>query len=406
MALTPLSQALHQILETIQSSPDTETVTLADASGRYAAEAVQSSMAVPPADNSAMDGYAVRAQDAPGDLVVSQRIPAGQAPVSLAPGTAARIFTGAEIPAGADAVILQEDAEPLSEGVRLPAAREGQHIRRRGSDIQAGDQLIATGRCLQPQDIGLLASVGINEIEVYRPLRVAVLTTGDELREPGSDGLEPGEIFNSNRFSLAAQVRALGMSVTDLGNYPDEPELIGEALERAAATSDCVITAGGVSVGEEDHVRGQIELRGTLSLWKLAIKPGKPLAFGDVAGTPIFGLPGNPVSAWITFALVAKPWLIRRQGGSAEPLPRFPVQADFQMPRPGGREEFLRVRLSGSGTAMRASLTGSQSSGVLSSVSEADGVAVISPGTTVKEGDWVEVIPLWALLSPAFGQAH
>ena len=303
-------------------------------------------------------------------------------------------------------MILQEDAEPLSESVRLPAAREGQHIRRRGSDIQAGDQLIATGRCLQPQDIGLLASVGINEIEVYRPLRVAVLTTGDELREPGSDGLEPGEIFNSNRFSLAAQVRALGMSVTDLGNYPDEPELIGEALERAAATSDCVITAGGVSVGEEDHVRGQIELRGTLSLWKLAIKPGKPLAFGDVAGTPIFGLPGNPVSAWITFALVAKPWLIRRQGGSAEPLPRFPVQADFQMPRPGGREEFLRVRLSGSGTAMRASLTGSQSSGVLSSVSEADGVAVIPPDTTVTEGDWVEVIPLWALLSPAFGQAH
>ena len=191
MALTPLSQALPQILATIQSSPDTEAVTLADASGRYAAEAVRSSMAVPPADNSAMDGYAVRAQDVPGDLVVSRRIPAGQAPVSLTSGTAARIFTGAEIPAGADAVILQEDAEPLSESVRLPAACEGQHIRRRGSDIQAGDQLIATGRCLQPQDIGLLASVGINAIEVYRPLRVAMLTTGDELREPGSDGLEP-----------------------------------------------------------------------------------------------------------------------------------------------------------------------------------------------------------------------
>ena len=233
MALTPLFQALPQLLATIQSSPDTETVTLADAVGRYAAKAVQSSVAVPPADNSAMDGYAVRAKDVPGELVVSQRVPAGHLPVSLAPGTAARIFTGAEIPAGADAVVLQEDAEPLSEGVCLPAARKGQHIRRRGSDILAGDQLVATGRCLQPQDIGLLASAGIDAIEVYRPLRVAILTTGDELREPGSGGLEPGEIFNSNRFTLAAQVRALGMSVTDLGNYPDLPELIGEALERA-----------------------------------------------------------------------------------------------------------------------------------------------------------------------------
>lgn len=406
MALTPLPQALPEILAAVRSSPDTETVELAAATGRYAAEALRSNIAVPPADNSAMDGYAVRVQDVPGDLVVSQRIPAGLCPAPHTPGTAARIFTGAEIPEGADAVILQEDAELLSEDVRLPATRDGQHIRRRGSDIQPGDQLVARGRCLQPQDIGLLASVGIDAIEVFRPLSVAILTTGDELREPGSGGLEKGEIFNSNRFSLAAQIRALGMSVTDLGNFPDDPERIGGALERAAAAADCVITAGGVSVGEEDHVRGQIELRGKLTLWKLAIKPGKPLAFGEVAGTPIFGLPGNPVSAWITFALVAKPWLIRRQGGSVAPLPRFPVKADFQMPRPGTREEFLRVRLSGSGTTMRATLTGTQSSGVLSSLSEADGVAVIPPGLIVREGDWLEVIPVSALLSPGFAQAH
>jgi molybdopterin molybdotransferase len=239
--------------------------------------------------------------------------------------------------------------------------------------------------------------VGIDTLWVFAPLRVAVLTTGDELREPGSGELGPGQIFNSNRLSLAAQIRSLGMNVVDMGNLPDDPGKIGEALERAAKAADCIVTAGGVSVGEEDHVRGQIEERGVLDVWKLAIKPGKPLAFGQVCGTPIFGLPGNPVSAFVTFALVAKPWLVRRQGGSEAPSPRFPVKAGFSLPRPGTREEFLRVKLSGSGEAMRANLTGSQSSGVLTSLSEADGVAVIAPGKTVAEGDWLEVIPLSAL---------
>ena len=331
---------------------------------------------------------------------VSQRIPAGSAATALEPGTAARIFTGAEIPEGADAVVLQEDAEQLDEGVRLPEAREGQHIRRRGGDIQPGQQLVAAGRCLQPQDIGLLASVGLDAVRVFHPLTVAILTTGDELREPGSGDLASGEIYNSNRFSLAAQIRALGMNVLDMGNLPDQPECIGDALERAAAGADCVLTAGGVSVGEEDHVRGQIESRGSLTLWKLAIKPGKPLAFGEVCGTPVFGLPGNPVSSWMTFALVAKPWLIKRQGGVVLAAPRFAVRSAFELPRPGTREEFVRVRLSGSGTAMEAALTGSQSSGVLSGLSEADGVAVIQPGQTIAKGDWLDVIPMSALLSP------
>ena len=185
--------------------------------------------------------------------------------------------------------------------------------------------------------------------------------------------------------------------MVDGGNLPDDPEQIGDALERVAEAADCIVTAGGVSVGEEDHVRGQIEERGALDVWKLAIKPGKPLAFGQVCGTPIFGLPGNPVSAFVTFALVAKPWLIRRQGGVVVPSPRFPVKAGFALPRPGTREEFLRVTLSGAGEAMRAHLTGSQSSAVMTSLSEADGVAVIAPGTTVAEGDWLEVIPLSAL---------
>ena len=344
-----------------------------------------------------MDGYAVASGDVPGTLTISQRVPAGSTPAPLVAGTAARIFTGAEIPTGADAVILQEDATFESDRVSLPAAQPGQHIRRRGDDIQPGDQLVAEGRRLRAQDIGLLASVGIDTVWVFAPLNVAVLTTGDELREPGSGALASGQIYNSNRFSLAAQIRALGMTVVDGGNLPDDPEQIGDALERAAEAADCIVTAGGVSVGEEDHVRGQIEERGALDVWKLAIKPGKPLAFGQVCGTPIFGLPGNPVSAFVTFALVAKPWLIRRQGGSAAPSPRFPVKAGFELPRPGTREEFLRVRLSGTGEAMRAHLTGSQSSAVMTSLSEADGVAVIVPGTTVAEGDWLEVIPLSAL---------
>ena len=397
MALTPLPEALERILATAVADPEREQVSLAAAMDRYCAEAVRADIAVPPADNSAMDGYAVASGDVPGSLFVSQRAPAGSVPVPLAAGTAARIFTGAEIPAGADAVILQEDATVESDRVSLPAARSGQHIRRRGDDIQPGDQLVARGQRLRPQDIGLLASVGIDTVWVFAPLSVAVLTTGDELREPGSGELGPGQIFNSNRLSLAAQIRSLGMNVVDMGNLPDDPGKIGEALERAAKAADCIVTAGGVSVGEEDHVRGQIEERGVLDVWKLAIKPGKPLAFGQVCGTPIFGLPGNPVSAFVTFALVAKPWLIKRQGGSAAPSPRFPVKAGFALPRPGTREEFLRVKLSGSGEAMRANLTGSQSSAVLTSLSEADGVAVIVPGKTVAEGDWLEVIPLSAL---------
>ena len=397
MPLTPLSEALERILATVETKPDWELVALEAAPSRYCAETISAALAVPPADNSAMDGYAVATQDVPGTLTVSQRVPAGHAPLPLGDGTAARIFTGAVIPEGADAIILQEDAEAGAGQVTLPAAQPGQHIRRRGSDIQPGDELVGAGHRLKPQDIGLLASVGLDAVPVFRPLNVAVLTTGDELREPGSGDLDPGQIFNSNRFSLAAQIRVLGMTVIDGGNLPDDPDQIGEALERAAAEADCIVTAGGVSVGEEDHVKSQIEQRGALDIWKLAIKPGKPLAFGHVAGTPIFGLPGNPVSAFITFLLVAKPWLIKRQGGHPSPMQRFPVRAAFSITRPGTREEFLRVRLTGSGEALRAALTGSQSSGVMTSLSEANGLAVIAPGTTVAEGDWIEVIPLSAL---------
>ncbi|MDA7596055.1 molybdopterin molybdotransferase MoeA [Luminiphilus sp.] len=398
MALTALSEAMATILGSCTMTPDSEEVSLDQALSRFCAQSVSAGMAVPPADNSAMDGYAVCSRDVPAVLTVSQRIPAGSVSQPLEKGTAARIFTGAEMPVGADAVVLQEDTEETDHGIRLPAAQVGQHIRRRGNDIQPEDQLIAAGQFLRPQDIGLLASVGINRIAVFRPLTVAIVTTGDELRDPGSGDLQPGQIFNSNRFSLGAQIRALGMTVVDLGNVPDDPAQIGNMLERAAAVADCIVTAGGVSVGEEDHVRSQIEARGDLALWKLAIKPGKPLAFGTVKGTPIFGLPGNPVSAWITFALVAKSWLIKRQGGAPRAAFRFPVRAAFTAARAGSREEFLRVSLTGQGETMRASAIINQSSGVLSGLSEADAVAVIPAGTTVSPGDVLEVIPLSALL--------
>lgn len=403
MPLTPLAEALEMILSTINSAPEAEQVRLHEALNRYVAQVVYAPCAVPPADNSAMDGYAARSKDLPGLLAVSQRIPAGYPPALLEPGTVARIFTGAEVPSGADVVIPQEEAVETEAGVRLPSAIAGQHIRRRGDDIEPGDCLVARGQCLRPQDVGLLASVGIDSISVYRPLRVSVLTTGDELRDPGHGELEPGQIFNSNRFFLAHQIQALGLVVTENRHLPDDPAEISSALQSAAMRADCIVTAGGVSVGEEDHVRREIEKLGSLSIWRLAIKPGKPLAFGEVHGTPIFGLPGNPVSAWITFALVARPWLVRRQGGAVPAAPRFPVQAGFAVERPGTREEFLRVRLVGQGLAMRAELAGSQSSGVLTSLAQADAVAVLPAGQTVEAGNWLEVIPLNTLWQPGFG---
>ena len=398
MALTALSEAMATVLGSCTITPESEVVPLDQALGRFCAQSVTAGMAVPPADNSAMDGYAVCSRDVPAVLGVSQRIPAGSVPLPLEPGTAARIFTGAEMPEGADAVVLQEATEETDQGIRLPAVQAGQHIRRRGNDIQPEDQLVAPGQYLRPQDIGLLASVGVDRIAVFCPLTVAIMTTGDELRDPGSGDLQPGQIFNSNRFSLGAQIRALGMTVVDLDNVPDDPAQIGSMLERAAKEADCIVTAGGVSVGEEDHVRSQIEARGDLALWKLAIKPGKPLAFGSVQGTPIFGLPGNPVSAWITFALVAKPWLLKRQGAALRPAFRFSVRAAFTIERAGSREEFLRVSLTGQGETMCANALTNQSSGVLSGLSEADAVAVIPAGATVSQGDYVEVIPLSALL--------
>ena len=399
MALTPLKEARAQILAQVPAAPTTEGIELQGCLGRILSEDVVAARDVPAFDNSAMDGYAMRYTDLPGPMPVTQRIPAGSPVSALEPGSAARIFTGGVLPAGADTVVMQENTSEKAGSVTVTEQpNEGANIRRRGSDIGAGDTVLRAGQLLMPQDLGLAASVGRYQLAVYKPLRVAVITTGDELVEPGGEP-EPWQIFNSNGTQLCSQIRMLGMEPMHYPNVPDDAELTGEALELAAKSADCIITSGGVSVGEEDHVRTQIEQRGSLNLWKLALKPGKPLAYGRVAGCPVFGLPGNPVSSWITFGLLVKPWLLAAQGADVPDLRRLTAKAAFTTARSGTREEYLRVVLDSQSVPV-ATLAGDQSSGVLSSAGRASALAVIPAGITVAEGDALDVILVSEFLSP------
>ncbi|MEP1592946.1 MAG: gephyrin-like molybdotransferase Glp, partial [Halieaceae bacterium] len=329
-------------------------------------------------------------------LPVSQRIPAGVMGEPLQPRSIARIFTGAPVPAGADAVVMQEDCAVTADGVVINAeVSPGQHIRPAGQDIQRGSTVLATGRRLRPQDLGLLASIGCATVSVVRQLRVAILSTGDELVEPGSGALAPGQLYNSNRYTLAGLLRSLDIAVVDGGIVADDPDVTRDALQQAADSADCVITSGGVSVGEEDHVKQQVEALGQLNLWKLAMKPGKPLAFGRIGNTPFIGLPGNPSSVFVTFCLIARPYLMRLQGVTDRPLPMLKVRAGFSTKRPGGRQEYLRVLLEEDpAEGLVAKRFANQSSGVLSSVSHSNALAVIPPGLAVTEGDEVEVLLL------------
>ncbi|NND67151.1 MAG: molybdopterin molybdotransferase MoeA [Halioglobus sp.] len=399
-ALLPLAEALERVLAAAVPTIGVETRRLLDAAGLVLASDITSTLDVPPADNSAMDGYALRAADAPGPLAISQRIPAGAVPEPLSAGTAARIFTGASVPPGADAVVMQENCAEADGHVTVTGAvGEGENIRRRGQDIASGETALRRGRRLRPQDMGLLASLGLAEVPVYRPLRVAVLATGDELVEPGAALAHDNQIYNSNRYTLAGLLRGLDLELVDCGIVPDDPESTANALTDAAARADCVITSGGVSVGEEDHVKAQVEKLGRLDLWKLAIKPGKPLAFGRVADTPFIGLPGNPSSVFVTFCLVARPFLLRLQGIDDIEPPRLSARADFEVRRPGKRQDYLRVTVRNDGKELVAQRFPNQSSGVLSSVSHSNALAVVPPGTCVAVGDAVEVLLLDLLTS-------
>jgi len=400
--------ALEALLAAARPLAQTETVATEAANGRVLAADQTSRLDVPPADNTQMDGYAVRAADCASGaatLTVTQRIPAGHVGQPLQPGSAARIFTGALIPPGADAVVMQEQTEANGERVVIHhAPQPGEWIRRAGEDIRAGSVILPAGTRLRPQELGLAASVGIAELPVARRLRVAVFFTGDELAMPG-EPLKPGAIYNSNRFTLRGLLENLGCQVSDFGIVPDTLEATRDTLRRAAAEHDLIVTSGGVSVGDEDHVKPAVQAEGRLDLWRLAIKPGKPLAFGGVrrgavaeteAGEAYFlGLPGNPVSSLVTFMLFVRPLILRLQGVREVEPQAFPMRADFAWPKADQRNEFLRARINANGGL---DLFPNQSSGVLSSTVWGDGLIDNPPGQTIAVGDTVRFLPFNDLL--------
>ena len=399
-----LEEALKRLLGAVHPLPATESLSTFDALGRVLAADVRSALDVPPADNTSMDGYALRSADVTFSgavLPVSQRIPAGVVGTPLQPGTAARVFTGAQVPAGADAVVMQESCEARGSDVQINTVPEpGQWVRRRGEDVQSGSVVLGAGLRLTPQALGLAASVGAARLTVSQRPRVALFSTGDELVMPG-EPLKPGAIYNSSRFTLSGLVRALGCDCIDLGIVPDDLDATRAALREAAARSDLIVTSGGVSVGEEDHLRPAVRAEGRIDLWQIAIKPGKPLAFGEVRrgdGTAAhyIGLPGNPVSSFVTFLLAVRPVLLKLQGAT-ELQPRgWPMRADFDWPRPDRRREFLRVRRNDQGGL---DLYPNQSSGVLTSVVWADGVIDNPANQPIAAGDTAHYLPFSEWLS-------
>ncbi|MCC6076792.1 gephyrin-like molybdotransferase Glp [Pseudomonas sp. GCM10022188] len=396
-ALLSLEQALERLLAQAVAEPigASEAIAAAAAAGRVLAEPLVSGLDLPPWPNSAMDGYALRLADWTGEpLAVSQQIFAGQAPAPLAPGSCARIFTGAPMPQGADTVEMQENVEVLADGrVRfLEPLREGRNVRPQGQEILSGETLLEAGTLLGAVELGLIASIGVAEVEVRRRPRVALLSTGDELVEPGRP-LGAGQIYNSNRALLAAALERLGCAVQDAGILPDDLERTRGQLA-ALGEADLILSTGGVSVGEADFLGQVLREEGELTLWKLALKPGKPLTCGRYRGTPLIGLPGNPAATLVTFALLVRPYLLRRLGVTRLAPLRFAVPAGFAWPKAGGRRELLRARLEQG----RAVLYPNQSSGVLRSAAWADGLVEIREGSTLAEGDAVTFLPLAGLI--------
>ena len=398
--LMSVDEALSALEAVVTPLKDTETVSLIDGLQRVLAEDIYSTLDVPPLANSAMDGYAINTTDLnelDGSSVrVSQRIPAGSVGHALETGTVARIFTGAAIPEGADAVVMQElcTAGDSGESVLInDDVSVGQNIRCAGEDIAQGDCVLHAGQLLHPQDLGLLASIGCAEIKVVRKLRVAVLFTGDELKQPGAV-LEVGQIYNSNQYTLIGLLERLGCEVINFGIVEDTLPSTIEALSEAASKSDLVLTSGGVSVGEEDHVKAAVATLGELDLWRIAIKPGKPLAFGQVSGAPFIGLPGNPVSVFVTACVFARPYIKAMQGLGFNRVKGLMVPAGFVLNNIARREEYVRVRLTYSDAGESTlSLFPHQGSGVLTSASWATGLALVKQGNKVSEGEMLEYMP-------------
>lgn len=396
------AELLQELLIRARVLDETETVKLSNAYKRVLAQGLTSFVSVPPLDNTAMDGYAVRSRDCrqpDSKLRVTQRIAAGQVGEPLGHGEAARIFTGAPIPPCADAVVMQEDTSLEGDAVTIyKVPHPGDNIRRAGEDIRPGTDVLTPGARLKGAELGLAASIGCTEAKVVRRLRVAMFSTGDELAEPGVP-LGAGQIYNSNRATLAGLLTGLGVEVIDLGVVKDTFEATRIALEKAAGRADVVMTTGGVSVGEEDHVKAALETLGRVDIWKVAMKPGKPVVYGRIGEADFIGLPGNPVSAFATFCLFARPFLLKRMGASQVLYRAFPVRAAFDWPRPGTRREFLRGHMvAGVDGAAEVRIYPNQGSGVLTSAVWGDGFVDIAVDQTVLRGEWVRFIPFTEVL--------
>jgi molybdopterin molybdotransferase len=387
--LLSVDDALARLLAQAKPVADIEEVPTLEATNRVLARAQRSTMDVPPMDNSAMDGFAVRTRD--GDrLRVTQKIAAGSVGKPLEEGTAARIFTGAPIPPGADAIVMQEHTS--TEGDRVVLSKKpspGDWIRRVGSDVRKGGEILPAGKRLLPQDTGLAASVGIKTLPVHRKVRLGLFFTGDELVMPG-EPLAPGRIYNSNRFTLRGLGEVFGCEVHDYGIVPDSLEATRDALRRAAAQTDIIVTSGGVSVGEADYVKPAVEAEGKLLMWRIAMKPGRPLAFGTVKAAAFIGLPGNPVSSFVTFLVFVRPFLLKTQGISQTEPRSVVARADFDWPEPDARREFLRVKWNAQGGL---ELYPTQDSAVLTSTSWADGLVDNPAAHAIRKGDLVRFLP-------------
>jgi molybdopterin molybdotransferase len=390
--LLSVDEALAQLLAGAAPVPDVEDLATLEASGRVLAHAQRSTMDVPPMDNSSMDGYAVRASEsAPGArLKVSQKIMAGSVGRPLDAGSVARIFTGAPMPPGADAVVIQEETQLEGDFVALKKqAKPGDWVRYVGSDIRKGSEILPAGKRLLPQDTGLAASIGIRTLPVYRKVKMGLFFTGDELVMPG-EPLAPGRIYNSNRFTLRGLARAFDCEVNDYGIVPDNLEATREVLRRAAKECDLIVTSGGVSVGEADYVKPAVEAEGRLLMWRIGMKPGRPLAFGKIGAASFVGLPGNPVSSFVTFLIFVRPFLLRTQGIEEVKPKVIAARADFDWPEPDARREFLRVKWNSQGGL---DLYPTQDSAVLASTAWADGLVDNPAGHAIRRGEAVRFLP-------------
>ena len=400
-----VDEAVGIIVARVQPVAEAETVPLVEADGRILARDIAAPLPLPPFTNSAVDGYAVPSRELPRDgeqaFPVSGRVHAGSSAETVQPGHAVRIFTGAPMPDGTDTVFMQEDVRIDDAGQAvLPAGlKAGANVRLAGEDIPRGHVALKSGQRLRPQDVALAAAFGLTRLDVVRRLRVAVFSTGDELASPGTKRAAP-QLFDSNRFMLMAMLRRLGCEISDLGILRDEPAPLASALKQAAGRHDLILTTGGVSIGEEDHVKAGVERAGSLVLWRIAIKPGRPVAMGVIDGTPLIGLPGNPVASFVTFVHVVRPTVLALSGAKPEPLTPMPVRAAFTYEKKSGRREYVRVTLRRrTDGALEAIKFPREGAGLLSSLVATDGLAELGESViNVEPGDQVGFLGYASLL--------